>query len=293
MSFTVNLRDVTLKYGDTDALADVDLTLEAGKIYGLLGRNGAGKTSLLSLLAAFRKPTTGDVLVGGEPVWENAPIVSRIALIREGGDFDDSESVKATIETGRIRPGFDTDYALKLADKFELPLKKKVRDLSRGKRSVLAAVGGLAARAELTMFDEVHLGMDAPTRDAFYKELLAEYLDREHTVILSTHLIDEVANYLEEVIIVDRGRILRHEDIETFQSMGATLTGPAAAVDAFVAGLETLAEQQLGATKSITVAALDAATRGRAAAAGIEIGPVGLQDLFIHLTEPNRNGAGR
>ncbi|WP_030156684.1 ATP-binding cassette domain-containing protein [Glycomyces sp. NRRL B-16210] len=292
MSFSVNLRDVTLKYGKEDALADVDLTLEAGKIYGLLGRNGAGKTSLLSLIAAFRKPTTGQILVGGEPVWENAPIVSRVALIREGGDFDDSDTVKATIETGHVRLGFDADYAYKLADKFELPLTKRVRELSRGKRSVLAAVTGLAARAELTMFDEVHLGMDAPTRDAFYKELLAEYMDRPHTVVLSTHLIDEVANYLEEVIIVDRGRILRHEEVEAFQGMGATLTGPAESVDAVASGLEVLAEQRLGATKSITVAAApDAPTRERAAAAGIEIGPVGLQDLFIHLTEPGKNGA--
>ncbi|RRS00808.1 ATP-binding cassette domain-containing protein [Glycomyces terrestris] len=290
MSFTVNLRGVSLRYGSEDALADIDLDLEAGKIYGLLGRNGAGKTSLLSLLAAFRKPTAGDVLVGGEPVWENAPIVSRVALIREGGDFDDSDSVKAVIEAGQIRPSFDTEYALKLAERFDLPLKKKVRDLSRGKRSVLAAVTGLAARAELTMFDEVHLGMDAPTRDAFYKELLAEYMDRPHTVILSTHLIDEVANYLEEVVIVDRGRLLRHADIEAFQGMGATLTGPADAVDAL--GLAALAEQRLGGTKSITVAdALDAPTRERAAAAGIEIGPVGLQDLFIHLTDPERKAA--
>lgn len=291
MSFTVNLRDVTLKYGKEDALADVDLTLEAGKIYGLLGRNGAGKTSLLSLIAAFRRPTTGEVLVGGEPVWENAPIVSRVALVREGGDFDDTETVKATIETGEIRPDFDADYAFKLADKFELSLAKKVRDLSRGKRSVLAAVTGLAARAELTMFDEVHLGMDAPTRDAFYKELLAEYMDRPHTIILSTHLIDEVANYLEEVVIVDRGRILRHEEVETFQGMGATLTGPAEKVAAVAAGLDVLAEQRLGGTRSVTVAALDRDARDRAAAAGIEIGPVGLQDLFIHLTEPGKNGA--
>ncbi|HEU5126760.1 MAG TPA: ABC transporter ATP-binding protein [Glycomyces sp.] len=289
MSFSVSLRDVTLKYGDTDALSDVTLTLEGGKIHGLLGRNGAGKTTLLSLLAAFRKPTDGEVLVDGRPVWENIDVVSQVALIREGGDFDDTETVKATIETGQLRPSFDLEYARKLAERFELPLKKKVNQLSRGKRSVLAAICGLAARAELTMFDEVHLGMDAPTRDAFYKELLAEYMDRPHTVILSTHLIDEVANYLEGVVIVDKGRILRHDDVEAFQGTGATLTGPADAVDAVTAGLEVLAEQRLGGTKSATVAErLDAERRERAAAAGIEIGPVGLQDLFIHLTDPAR-----
>ncbi|THV38443.1 ATP-binding cassette domain-containing protein [Glycomyces buryatensis] len=291
MSFSVSLRDVTLKYRDSEALSNVNLELEAGKIHGLLGRNGAGKTTLLSLLAAFRKPTAGTVLVNGGPIWENAEIVSRVALIREGGDFDDSDTVKSSIETGEIRPSFDRDYALKLADKFELPLNKKVRSLSRGKRSVLAAICGLAARAELAMFDEVHLGMDAPTRDAFYKELLADYMDREHTIVLSTHLIDEVANYLEEVVILDRGSVLRHEPVEAFQRMGATLTGPADAVDAVAVGLEVLAEQRLGGTKSATVTVLDAPTRERAAASGIEIGPVGLQDLFIHLTSPERDGA--
>ncbi len=292
MSFSASLRDVTLKYGDTEALSDITLALEPGKIYGLLGRNGAGKTTLLSLLSAFRRPTAGEVLVDDRPVWENIDVVSQVALIREGGDFDDTDTVKAAIEIGALRPSFDLDYALKLAERFELPLDRKVNQLSRGKRSVLAAVCGLASRAQLTMFDEVHLGMDAPTRDAFYKELLAEYLDRPHTVILSTHLIDEVANYLEEVVILDRGRIMRHENVEAFQGMGATLTGPADAVDAAAVGLEVLAEQRLGGTKSITVAsALDAADRGRAAAAGVEIGPVGLQDLFIHLTDPDRTGA--
>lgn len=292
MSFSADLRDVTLKYGDTEALSDVDLRLEAGKIYGLLGRNGSGKTTLLSLLAAFRRPTVGRVLVDDRPVWENAEVVSRVALVREGGDFDEAETGRTTIEEGRIRPSFDRDYALKLAEEFELPLDRKVRDLSRGKRSVLAAICGLASRAELTMFDEVHLGMDAPTREAFYKALLEEYLERPHTVILSTHLIDEVANYLEEVVILDRGRVLRHDPIETLQGVGATLTGPAEAVDEFAAGLQILAEQRLGGTKSVTVGSpLDARTRERASASGIELGPVGLQDLFIHLTQPDRTGA--
>jgi ABC-2 type transport system ATP-binding protein len=292
MSFSVSLRDVTLKYGDSEALSDIAFTLEPGKIYGLLGRNGAGKTSLLSLLAAFRKPTSGEVRVNGEEPFENLPVVSRVALIREGGDFDEADTVRSALETGELRPTWDADYAAKLAEKFELPLRKKVRELSRGKRSVLAAVVGLAARAELTMFDEVHLGMDAPTRDAFYKEVLADYMERQHTLILSTHLIDEVANYLEEVVILDRGRVLRHDAVETLQSMGAKLTGPADAVDAVTAGMEILAEQRLGGTKSVTVAdTLDAQARERAAASGIELGPVGLQDLFIHLTDPERLGA--
>lgn len=292
MSFSVSLHDVSLRYGDAEALSRITCTLEGGKVYGLLGRNGAGKTSLLSLLAGFRKPTSGDVLIDGQPVWENRDVVSRIALIREGGDFDDSDSVKSTIETGELRPSFDLDYAFKLADTFSLPLDSKVRDLSRGKRSALAATCGLAARAELTMFDEVHIGMDVPSRDLFYKELLAEYMDRPHTVILSTHLIDEVAKYLEEVVIVDRGRILRHDTIEDLQHMGATLTGPADRVAEISAGQHILAEKYLGTTASVTIAApLSLQARERAKADGVDVTAVGLQDLFIHLTDPDQAGA--
>jgi ABC-2 type transport system ATP-binding protein len=291
MSISVSLRDVCLKYGDAEALSSITCTLEPGKIYGLLGRNGAGKTSLLSLLAAFRKPTSGDVLIDGQPVWENPEAVSRIALIREGGDFDDTDTVKSTIDIGELRPSFDLDYALKLAEKFGLPLESKVRSLSRGKRSALAAVCGLSARADLTMFDEVHIGMDVPSRDTFYKELLAEYMQRPHTVIVSTHLIDEIAKYLEEVVILDRGQILRHDTMETLQQMGATLTGSAELVAEFSAGHDVLSERSLGNTASVTIATpLDTQARARATAAGVEVTAVGLQDLFIYMTDPDRMG---
>ncbi|MDR7273276.1 ABC transporter ATP-binding protein [Catenuloplanes atrovinosus] len=288
MSIPVSVRDLRLHYGDTVALDNLSFELAGGKIYGLLGRNGSGKTSLLSVLAAFRRATGGTVLVDGEDPFENARVTRRVCLIRDNVDAEDADRVGSVLDlASRLRPNWDADYASRLAKQFDLPLRKRVSGLSRGGRSALGVTLGLASRAPLTIFDESYLGLDAPSRYAFYQELIADYAEHPRTIILSTHLIEEVANLFEEVLILDRGRLLVHEETDTLRRRGATVTGEATAVDAFVAGndLEALGEKRLGGTKATTTyGALTEAQRREAAAAGLDLAPVGLQDLFIHLT---------
>ncbi|HEX5167349.1 MAG TPA: ATP-binding cassette domain-containing protein, partial [Thermomicrobiales bacterium] len=195
MTMAVETRGLTLRYGEKTALDNLSFALDGGKIYGLLGRNGSGKSSLLSVLAAFRKADAGEVLVGGEPVFENPAITEQICLIRESVDvFERSATIESVLGfTSAIRPGWDAEYAGRLLDAFELDPRQKVKDLSRGKQSALGAILGLASQAPLTMFDETYLGMDAPSRYCFYEELLADYIAHPRTMIVSTHLIEEVA----------------------------------------------------------------------------------------------------
>jgi ABC-2 type transport system ATP-binding protein len=135
------------------------------------------------------------------------------------------------------------------------------------------------------MFDEPHLGLDAPSRVVFYDELLADYLARPRTVIVSTHLIDEVAPLLEDVVILHEGRVRIHASAEDLRARGAEVTGPADRVDAWCAPYAVLSERQLGPTKAVVVdAELDDTARSSATAAGLDIGPIPLQDLFIGLT---------
>jgi ABC-2 type transport system ATP-binding protein len=285
VTLKVEVNEVRLRYGFTRALDGLSFHLDGGKIYGLLGRNGSGKTSVVSLLAAFRRPTAGTVRVGGADPWRDP---SQICLIRESGDIYTSVSVKAAVAfAARVRPSFDVRYAHQLLDTFGLDRTRSVTALSRGQRSALGATLGLASRAPLTIFDEVHLGMDAPSRLAFYDALIADYAERPRTVILSTHLIDEVAPLLEGVVIIDRGRLVAREDAEALRARGVRVTGPTGTVDEFTAsaGLTVLSEQTLGGTKAVTLfGELEAADRARAAATGLDLGPVGLQDLFVHLT---------
>ncbi len=282
----ISLRDLTVRYGGTVAVDGISLDLEPGKIYGLLGRNGSGKTSLLSVLAAYRRATAGTVTVDGADPFENRALMRDTVFIRDSLDVTDQDRVGAILDFARrLRPTWDADYAERLADVFELDRRKRVSALSRGQRSSLGVVLGLAARARLTILDEVYLGMDAAARTAFYRELLADYLAHPRTIILSTHLIEEVAGLFEQVIVIDRGRLLVHEDTDAFRARGVAVTGPAAAVDAFVAGRTVLSEQSLGGVRAATLyGRLGPDEEHRAWSAGLTLGPVGIQDLFVHLT---------
>jgi ABC-2 type transport system ATP-binding protein len=282
----IRTRDLTIAYGDTVAVGHLDLDLPAGKIYGLLGRNGSGKTSLLSVLASYRRPSAGTVTVGGVDPFENADVMRQTSFIRDTLDVADNDRVHTALGFAEaVRPSFDRTYAEKLLDLFELPPRKRVSALSRGQKSSLGVVLGLAARAALTILDEVYLGMDAAARATFYRELLADYLSHPRTVILSTHLIEEVADLFEQVIIIDRGRLVLHEEADVLRGRGVTVTGPAAAVDAFVGGRTVLGEQNLGGVRAATVyGRLDETEADHARSAGLTLGPVGIQDLFVHLT---------
>jgi ABC-2 type transport system ATP-binding protein len=292
MTLDIAVDNLTVRYEDVTALDDLTFSLEGGKIYGLLGRNGSGKTTLLSVLAAFRKATAGQIRIGGRPVFENPAITRQICLIREGGDMVEQDWPDNRIRdmlafAAYLRPNWDADYAAALLERFELSPATRIPALSRGKRSALAVLLGLASRAPVTMFDEAYLGMDAPSRYAFYDELLTDFMDHPRTIVISTHLIEEVSSLFEEVVIIDRGRLVLHEETERLRSRGAAVTGPADVVDRFADGLTVLGKKTLGPTKSVMVyGALDDTYRQRARQAGLDVGPLAVQDLFVHLTEP-------
>lgn len=283
----VTLEDVNVRFTDTLALDTVSLSWPEGGIHGLLGRNGAGKSTLLSLIAAARRPTSGSVRVDGQDPWERGMLTERICLVREGGDLIDEEPIGDTLgmlET--LRPTFDRAYADDLLESFGLRPKAKLNTLSRGQRSTVGAIVGLATRAPLTLLDEVHLGMDAPTRQRFYDELIADYAENPRTYVISSHLIAELEPIIETVTILRAGSLLLQAEADDVRTRGLTLTGPAATVTELAQGLPVIGSRDLGPTRQLTLfGELDATDLERARAAGVEIGAVPLQDLFIHLTE--------
>jgi ABC-2 type transport system ATP-binding protein len=290
VSFAVQTTDLDVRFGSVAALDHVSFETATGTIAGLFGRNGAGKTTLMRVLSARLRPSGGRVLVDGEDPYENPRVMADVCLVREGGDFDDSSRIADELELCELlRPRWDAAYAARLLERFELSPRQKVGALSTGKRSALSIVVGLATRAELTMFDEPHLGLDAPSRTAFYDELLADYIAHPRTIIISSHLIDEVAPLVEQVIIIDEGRLVVHAPAEALRARGAEITGPAAVVDDFTRDLEVLSTRELGPTRSAVVfTELDSAARHAAAERGLEVGPIPLQDLFISLTAKER-----
>jgi ABC-2 type transport system ATP-binding protein len=285
MTTIVEARGLTKRYRGITAVDSVDFTVERDTITGLLGRNGAGKTTLMHLLTGQEFATSGTVSVaGGNPV-ENPSVLQHTCFIKESQRYPDDFKPKHVFAAA---PGFfphwDADFAHALADEFRLPLDRKIKKLSRGQLSSVGIIVGLASRAPITIFDEPYLGLDAIARQNFYDRLLADYAEQPRTVILSTHLIDEVAALLEHVLVIDSGRILIDSPVDALRAHAATIAGPAEAVEQAVAGLDVLHRERLGGFVSATVAGITEQVSRAAAAAGLEVGPVSLQQLIIRQT---------
>lgn len=278
----IEVRSLDKNYGDVRALRNVSLTFEENKIYGLLGRNGAGKTTLLNTITGRIFPDSGDVLVDGEAALENDKAQQKIFMMSEKNFYPEGMKVKDAIKwTREFYPGFDEEYCRNLAEKFGLNTKKKIKSLSTGYGSIFKLILTLSTNAPYLFFDEPVLGLDANHRDMFYRALLEKYSDKPFTAVISTHLIEEVAGVIEEVVIIKKGEIIRNQSAEELLATGCTVSGTAAAVDSAIQGKTVLGVDSLGGLKTAYLAGeIDSSTLP----AGIEIGKMDLQKLFIHLT---------
>ncbi|WP_306233280.1 ABC transporter ATP-binding protein [Agrococcus beijingensis] len=271
-------------YPEVRALDGVTLQLEEHRIHGLLGRSGAGKTTLMQLLTGQVFATSGQMQVLGASPIENVAVLSQTCFIQESQRYPDTfRPIDVLRIAAGAYPNWDQSLADQLVADFKLPVKRTIKKLSRGQLSAIGIVLGIASRAPLTFFDEPYLGLDAVARRLFYDRLLADYSEHPRTIVLSTHHIDEVANLLEHVVILDQGRVLLDADTDELHDAAITVSGRADTVDAFLAGREVLERQSLGTLATATVRntpgdELDARE------AGLDVTPVSLQALFVHLT---------
>jgi ABC-2 type transport system ATP-binding protein len=260
--------------------------MDEDKIYGLLGRNGAGKTTIMHMITAQLFATSGELRVFGENPYENNRVLSQICFIKESQKYPDVYRIIDVLNiSASFFPNWDHDYALSLAEEFRLPLKRRMKKLSRGMLSSVGIIVGLASRAPLTIFDEPYLGLDAVARSLFYDRLIEDYSLHPRTVILSTHLIDEVSRILEHVMVVDNGTLIIDEDADALRGRAFTLAGPLAAIESFTSGKEVIHREAFGNLVSATVMGpWDTGEYKRAEALGLELAPVSLQQLIIYLT---------
>jgi ABC-2 type transport system ATP-binding protein len=293
----IEVTDLTRDFRGTRALDDVSLRIAADSITGLLGRNGAGKTTLMSLLTAQDFATSGRVRLFGEDPMENEHVLARTCFIRESQQYPNNFKVKHVLAAGaNFHARWDRDLAETLVEEFGLPRRREVAKLSRGMRSALGILIGLASRAPLTIFDEPYLGLDATARQQFYDVLLKEYAEEPRTILLSTHLIDEVSSLLEHVVVLDHGRVVLDGAAEDLRSRACVLTGPYEAVESLVTGLPVLHRERFGGHAAVTIEVRpDGELRSRIAGMGVEIGPVSLQTLVVHAGQghTDREGGAR
>ena len=285
MTAAATLNDITMRFRDNTALDAVTTSIEQDAITGLLGRNGAGKTTLMQLLTGHRVPTRGRVEVFGATPYENDGVLSRMCFVKEGQRYPDYFRVSdALAAAAMLFPGWDAELAASLVADFDLPAKRPIKKLSRGMTSAVGIIIGLASRAPLTLFDEPYLGLDAVARQLFYDRLLADYAEHPRTVLLSTHLIEEIASLLERVLLIDRGRIMLDADAESLRGSALTVTGPSPAVEAFAARHELLHSESLGGHSRAVVRLHPGSDGDDARAAGLSTEPTNLQQLVVAMS---------
>ena len=182
-------------------------------------------------------------------------------------------------------PNWDAGLASSLLKDYGVRAGKAIKGLSRGQRSALGITVGLAARAEVTLFDEPYAGLDAVERQVFYDRLLADFAAFPRTVLLSTHLIDEAAALFENVVVIDRGRVALDAAADGLRGMATTVSGPVLAVDSFTAGRPVWERRGLGSQASVVmVGQVSGEDRERARSLGLDLTPLSLQQLVVRAS---------
>jgi ABC-2 type transport system ATP-binding protein len=281
VTHAIDIRGVTRAFGRSTALDDVSLGVPENSICGLLGRNGAGKTTIMSLIAGQDRPTSGRVEVFGERPFENESVLSKISFVRDNQRYPDNYRIHHVLRIAPdFAPNWSADVADELVDGFRIPTKTRIKKFSRGQLSSVAIVIGLASRAPVTLLDEPYLGLDVTARALFHDTLLRDYAAEPRTVVLSTHLIEESEALFDRVVIVDSGHIRVDTDSEETGNLAFTLSGPADAIDRLSAGRTVLRSHSVSGLKSVTVQGLaDDDIRDQAGQLGARIAPASLQEL--------------
>jgi ABC-2 type transport system ATP-binding protein len=279
----IELHNITRTFGRSTALDGVTVSIPDGSICGLLGRNGAGKTTIMSIIAGQDRPTSGRVEVLGERPFENEAVLSRISFVRDNQRYPDNYRLHHVLRIAPdFAPNWNADVANELVDGFRIPARTPIKKFSRGQLSSVAIVLGLASRAPVTLLDEPYLGLDITARAMFHDVLLRDYSERPRTVLLSTHLIEESEALFDRVVIVDQGRIRADVASDATGELAFTLSGTTDAVDELSANQPVLRVHAVTGLKSVTIEGqADDALLERAEQLGARVGVASLPDLVV------------
>ncbi len=220
----IEIRNLTKRYGKSLALDNISLDFEMNKVYGLLGNNGAGKTSLINIITNRVFASEGTVLIDGLKAEENEQAQGKVFCVTAKAKFPRDMKIKDLFKWEKcFYQSFDIDYAHSLADKFDLDTKKKVSSLSTGYTTILKVVTALASNVEVMILDEPVLGIDSLYREVFYDALLEHQREHKNLMIIATHLIDEVERVLEDVVIISKGKIVKNSTVKDLTANGQSL----------------------------------------------------------------------
>ena len=278
----LEMKNVTKTFGSFAALKDLDMTVPKGSVYGLVGPNGAGKTTALRHLTGVYRQDRGEVLLDGQPVFENAAAKARIGSIPDDVFYFPS----ATMEDMRrfyqgIWPQFDRELYERLYEVFPLPKKDQIRRFSKGMQKQAAFHLTLCTRPEVLILDEPVDGLDPVMRRQVWSLILADVSQRQTTVLISSHNLRELEDVCDHVGIMDHGKMLLQRSLADMQGATHKLQ----IVGDVPEALQVLHESASGRLRTLVVRGELEQIRQTVAAASpvyFDILPLSLEEIFIY-----------
>lgn len=289
----IECRDVTKAYRKQIALNGLNVTIEQNKMIGLIGRNGAGKTTLLKMIAGLIQPTSGEMTVFGENPFNSLKVSQNMIFVDDYMYLPTSMNLGELFEVARtFYPNWDQTLAEGLLDYFSLNKYERHNNLSKGKRSTFNSILGLAAKCPLTLLDEPTSGMDRAVRKDFYRALLKDYLNHPRTIIISSHLLNEMDDLLEEIIIIKEGKNFLHASMEELKEYAIAFRGKESSIYEWTAGRQILHKTTVGVDTAYVVVKNDFSQDEieKVKRTGIEVTNVSVDDLYVYLTNKTRGG---
>ncbi|MDR2505780.1 MAG: ABC transporter ATP-binding protein [Oscillospiraceae bacterium] len=278
--------NLTRSYGKKAALAGLTLTCDKPGIYGLLGRNGAGKSTFIRILTGQDLPTSGKALLFDTNPFDNPAALEGVCIALDRSEFGGVKNLREWMKvSASMYSDWDQSAADKLTARFELDPRKKLRAMSRGMQTAAMLLIALSSGAPLTIFDEPSLGLDAVVRERFY-DMLLDFRNRQpkRTFLLSTHLIEEVSRTLDYVWMIEAGTLLAQGTVAELCGTAYQLSGIGAAVPQ---GARLLRREEINGITILTLSG----ERPTEAPAGCAVSSVSLQRLFVMLTDNHAEGS--
>ena len=273
----IDFSSVTKRYGSSKAIDHLTLQLADKDIYCLLGRNGAGKTTLMNLIAGKIAASEGVVSVNGKKV-DTLNMPENVEYIETAKKQFNMRVIDLIKLAAGVSDDFDMDFAMNMVEKFKLDKAKKYNALSFGMKTMVTTLISLANSGDIVLLDEPVLGFDAIMRVQFYTLLQESFSAHPRIIIVSTHLIDEFADVAGRVILIDKGRLIFHEDINAINEKAYKITGLKDDMQAAAKGLNVIHRESIGKYESLYIFDKRITPTDR-----IDVSNLTLQELFVNM----------
>lgn len=282
----IELKQVTKQYGQATVLKNITLSIDEPGIYCLLGRNGAGKTTLLKSVAGYQNITSGTIQVDDKLI-TTSTLDTGVSYIENFAKHFNLPVRKLLKIASEVNPNYDYDFASEMMERFELDGKKKFNHLSLGMKTMVSTIICLASNKSVVLLDEPVLGFDAIMRVEFYDMLTESFRKHPRIIIVSTHIIEEIAKTIQKLIIIDKGSVRFFDTLQSVETKAFSISGLQKDVEAATQNLNVIGQDTVGGL--VTTYIFDNPPEQTAS---LEIHPLSLQDFFIQMVG-HKGGAAR